>query len=101
MTHTISETKLVMHGRITVENSGEMRLALSQVLRRKPAEMHVDFSDVSYMDTSAAATLVEAGRIARTQGTRLVLSAMQGQPRFLFKITSLDHLFEMSGEVQT
>ena len=101
MTETMPDTNVVMHGRITHENSGDMRLALSRLLRHKPSALNVDLSDVSYIDTSALATLVEAERIARTQGTRLVLSAMQDQPRLLFEVTSLDRLFDIpTREVQ-
>ena len=58
---------VAIQGRITVENSGEMRTALANALRTKPATVSVDLSGVSYMDTSGLATLVEAARIAREQ----------------------------------
>lgn len=89
--------KAAFHGRITIENSGEMRAALSRALRQKPADLPVDLSDVSYMDTSAVATLVEAARIARKQGTRLILEGLHDQPRYLLEITHLDHLFDIAG----
>ena len=87
---------VVMHGRITIENSGEMRRNLSQALRTKPATLYVDLSDVWYIDTSGLATLVEAARIARGQGTRLIVGGMKDQPRYLFEITHLDRLFDTS-----
>ena len=89
---------LVMHGRITTENSGDMRRALNQALRAKPATVSVDLSDVSYIDTSGLATLVEAARIARGQGTRLLLGGMKEQPRYLFEITHLDRFFDTPAE---
>jgi anti-sigma B factor antagonist len=90
--------KIAFHGRITVENSGEMRAALSKVLQGKPAELLVDLSDVSYIDTSGVATLVEAARIARKQGTRFILEGLHDQPRYLLEITHLDHLFDITGQ---
>jgi len=89
---------VVMHGRITTENSGDMRRALNQALRAKPATVSVDLSDVSYIDTSGLATLVEAARIARGQGTRLLLGGMKEQPRYLFEITHLDRFFDTPAE---
>lgn len=89
---------VAIQGRITIENSGEMRTALSEALRRKPANLSVDLSEVSYIDTSGLATLVEADRIAHRQGTRLILSGLQDQPRYLFDITHLDRLFEVAGK---
>jgi hypothetical protein len=38
--------KVVMRGRITIENSGEIRWALSRALRIKPAKLTVDLSNV-------------------------------------------------------
>ena len=90
--------KVAFHGRITIENSGEMRAALARVLRTKPPVLHVNLSDVSYIDTSGVATLVEAARIARQQGNRMVLDGLHDQPRYLLEITHLDHLFEIAGQ---
>ena len=87
--------EVVMHGRITVENSGEMRRMLRDALRAKPATVSVDLSDVSYIDTSGLATLVEAVRIARTQGTRLSLGGMKDQPRYLFDIVQVDRFVDI------
>lgn len=87
---------VVLHGRIALENSGEMRRALSEALRAKPATVSVDLSDVSYIDTSGLATLVEAVRIARKQGTRLILGGMKDQPRYLFEIAHLDRFVDIA-----
>lgn len=84
-----------MLGRITIDNSDQMRRRLAGALRSKPALVTVDLSDVTYMDTSGLATLMEAMRTARYQGTRLVLSGIQEQPRYLLKVTDLDHIFEI------
>jgi len=64
---------------VTVDNSGEMRAALRSALRKKPAELRVDLSGLSYTDTSGLATLVEAFRTPNRQATRLVLAGIHGQ----------------------
>ena len=87
-----------IRGRITVESSGEMRTALANALRTKPGSLSVDLSGVSYIDTSGLATLVEANRIARKQGTRLILGGLHDQPRYLFEITHLDRFFDTAGQ---
>jgi anti-sigma B factor antagonist len=81
-----------------VENSGELRATLSCALRRKPPDLAVDLSDVFYMDTSGVATLVEAARTARKQGTRLTLKGLHDQPRCLFEMARLDRLFDGPAE---
>ena len=89
---------VAIQGRITVENSGEMRTTLANALRRKPASVSVDLSGCSYIDTSGLATLVEAARIARQQGTRLILSGIHDEPRYFFEISHLDRLFDIAGQ---
>ena len=82
-----------LQGRITVSNANEMRRTLADALRLQRKELTVDLSSVTHMDTSGLATLMEAMRNARLQGTRLVLSGIQAQPRFLLKATDLDQVF--------
>jgi len=94
----VVDENVAIQGRVTIENSGEMRTALAKALRTKPTSLSVDLSGVSYIDTSGLATLVEADRIAHKQGTRLILSGLQDQPRYLFDITHLDRLFEVAGK---
>ena len=87
-----------MEGRITVDTSDEMRRKLRTVLRPKPAKVTVNLSGATFMDTSAVATLLEAVRIARRQGTRLVLAGLRGQPAQLLKLSLLHQLFEIAEE---
>ena len=73
-----------------------MRTAMHNALQAKPSELSVDLSGVSYMDSSALATLIEAFRIANNQGTRLVLAGLKDQPRYLVEVTHLDSLFDIA-----
>ncbi len=86
-----------IEGRITIANSGEMRRKLLGALRPKPKLLTVDLSAVSFFDSSGIATLLEAVRIARQQGTEFVLTGVQGQPRELFNAAQLARLFEIAG----
>jgi anti-sigma B factor antagonist len=90
-----------LQGRITINNADEMRRTLSGALRPQLSKLTVDLSGVTYMDTSGLATLMETMRIARQQGTRLVLSGIQNQPRYLLEVTDLDHVFEIEEAATT
>lgn len=92
---------VVVEGRITVSNSDEMRRKLLAALRLKSSQVTVDLSQATYMDSSGLATLLESVRIARKQGTKLVLTGVSGQPRCLFQIGALDRLFEFAEEETT
>lgn len=89
---------VAIEGRITVNNSDEMRRKIVAALRAKPAQVTVDLSQVTYMDSSGLATLLEAVRIARKQDTRFMLAGVSGQPRCLFQIETLDRLFEFASQ---
>jgi len=95
---TETDKSVAIQGRITVSNSGEMRTTLADALRSKPASVLVDLSGVPYIDTSGLATLIEAARIARSQGIRLILDGIHDQPHYFFEITHLDRLFEIRGQ---
>lgn len=84
-----------LQGRITVSNADQMRRTLADALRSQPGELTVDLLSVTYLDTSGLATLIEAMRNARKQGTRLILRSVQTQPRSLLTVTDLDHVFEI------
>ena len=85
-----------IEGRVTIDNSSEMGRRLAVALKPKPAEVTVDLSRVTYLEMSGLATLVEAFRIARQQGTRLVLTGIQGQVGYLLDVTRLNQLFDIA-----
>jgi anti-anti-sigma factor len=87
---------VAIEGRITINSSGEMRRKLLAAVHLRPAQVSVDLSQATYMDLSGLATLLEVVRIARSQGTRLVLTGVSGQPQCLFEIGELNRLFEFA-----
>ena len=91
-------TTVEIPGRISVNTSDEMRRKLLAALRSRPAQVTVDLSQATYMDSSGLATLLEAVRIGREQGTRLLLAGVSGQPRCLFEIGHIDRVFEFATE---
>jgi len=93
-----SNEVISIQGRVTVDNSGDMRRTLCNALRSKPETVTVDLSSVDYIDSSGLATLLEAMRNARKQKARLVLRGVQGQTRYFLEITRLDRLFDIEAE---
>jgi anti-sigma B factor antagonist len=90
--------EILIEGRVTVDNSNDMRCTLDKALRSKPGIVTVDLSRVTYMDSSGLATLLEATGKARKQGTRLLLRGLQGQVCYFFKLSHLRRLFEIEEE---
>jgi anti-sigma B factor antagonist len=85
-----------IHGSVNVDTSSTMRHLISAALRAVPPVVTIDFSAVPYIDTSGLATLLEASRIARQQGTRLVVEGLRAQPRELLHFSQIDRLLEIA-----
>jgi anti-sigma B factor antagonist len=87
--------RISVKDRITIDNAGEIRRVFANTISSQQGRVVVDLSSFVYMDTSGLATLVEALRNAGQQGKKLVLRGIQDQPRYLFEVTELDHVFEI------
>jgi len=86
-------------GRVTVDSSPELRSQLLLLLNQpNPPTLIIDLSDLSFIDCSGIATLIEALRIARQRHTNLQLRGLRDAPRHLLEVTGLLHLFDANGE---
>lgn len=91
-------TLVGLRGRLSIDSSPAFRdLLLATLRRQSPAAVIVDLTEVSYMDASGIATLVEGLKTARNRRTTLCLKGLQGRVRHLFEVTGLLTLFETSG----
>ena len=86
---------LYLSGRISVHSSPDLREQLHAVLKRPslPA-LTIDLADLTYIDCSGLATLIEALRIAHSRKTPLQLRGLRDRPRYLLEVTGLLRLFE-------
>jgi anti-sigma B factor antagonist len=87
-----------LHGRLNIDSSPAFRdrlLAISQA--QSPQAVIVDLNDVSYIDSSGIATLIEGLKTARQKQTTLCLRGLQGRLLHLFQDTGVSTLFEKSG----
>ena len=88
-------TLVRLQGRLSIDSSPAFRDRLLATLRRQSrAAVIVDFTEVSYIDASGVATLVEGLKTARNHQTELCLHGLQGRVRHLFEVTGLLTLFE-------
>lgn len=89
---------LRLRGRLNIDSSPAFRDRLMAMLQAKsPQAVIVDFSDVSYVDSSGIATLIEGLKMARQRQTTLCLRGLQGRLLHLFDVTGMSTLFEKSG----
>jgi len=96
--HSDETITLHLRGRLNIDSSPALRDRLLSILRaQSPDAVNVDLIEVTYMDSSGIATLIEALKIARTRQTKLCLQGMQGRLLHLFRVTGVLTLFEKSG----
>ena len=82
-------------GRITIDSSPDLRLFLLRKLGSVACPVfEVDLGEVTYMDTSGLAVLVEFLKAARQSSRRFQLSGLREGPRYLLEATRVLHLFE-------
>jgi len=87
-----------LHGRLGIDSSPDLRDRLLVMLHGQPPKtVTVDLTEVSYIDTSGIATLLEALKIARNRKTTFCLKGLQGRMARLFEVTGLLTLFENNG----
>jgi anti-sigma B factor antagonist len=96
--HCRTDALVRIKGRIDVDSSPDLRDLLSAILseRSLPRAITVDLADVSYIETSGIATLIEALRIARHRQTTFFLQGLSGSVLRLFEVTGVLALFEAS-----
>jgi anti-sigma B factor antagonist len=90
-------------GRIDVDSSPDLRDRLRTLLSEEalPQTIIVDLAGVSYIETSGAATLIEALRAARHHQTNFRLQGLSGAALRLFEVTGVLALFEPSDSGQS
>jgi len=93
--HRGAECQVALSGRVDIDSTPELRMLLLQRLEFPSCQsLTVDFYEVTYVDTSGLAMLVEILRAAQTQGKTFQLSRLRERPRYLLETTRLLHLFQ-------
>ena len=90
-------TLLRLRGRLSIDSSPAFRDQLLAILRRRSARAVVDMTEVSYIDISGIATLIEGLKIADHRQSTLCLQGLQGRVLHLFEFAGLLDLFETNG----
>lgn len=82
-------------GEVDINSSPDMKKAFDKLTSKKEPKIVVNFSKVTYVDSSGLATLVEILKNMRTYGGRMRLTNLSAKVKSLFEITKLDKLFEI------
>ena len=80
-----------VHGEIDIATAPELGRRLDAAIDASPGDLiEVDFTAVSFIDSSGLGALVTAQRRARAGGGELWVSNLQSNLRTVFELTGLD-----------
>ena len=91
-------TIVCLAGEVDLENSPKAREVLLGCLKGATAIL-VDLKDVTYIDSSGVASLVEAFQGAKKQGTAFALAEVNPAARRVLELARLDRVFTIHATV--
>lgn len=87
-----------LSGEIDLENAGAVRRAILDNLK-KGKDVLIDLSQVTYIDSSGIASLVEGLQVARKQKNDLILVAVSQRVRRVLELARLDKVFAIHADL--
>ena len=89
---------MLLNGRLNIESSPLLRDRLLCILRDLSFKtVIVDLANVTYIDSSGVATLIEGLKVAGHRRVTLQLKGLEGRLLHLFEVTGVLALFEVHG----
>ena len=90
--------RVSLSGRLSIDTSPEVRDRLLALLGQKvQSSVMIDMAELTYLDCSGIATLVESLKIARSRNATLLFMGLSDGPRYLLEATGLLYLFQTNG----
>jgi anti-anti-sigma factor len=86
---------LPLEGEIDLHVSPRVAESLATMIEQKPARLVVDLSQVTYIDSSGLAVLIEGMQNVEGYGGKFFLAGLQDNVRPIFEIARLDQVFQI------
>ncbi len=86
--------RIALSGEVDLHNSSQVKQVLLEHIRQDTPVV-VDLSELSYIDSSGMATLVEALNEAKERKVSFCIAGAKGAPLQVFELTRLDSVFDM------
>lgn len=92
---------LPLEGEIDLHVSPAVTAALNAMIEKKPKQLIIDLTKVSYIDSAGLATFIEAMQKIEAYGGKFALAGLQETVRSIFEISRLDQVFQIFPDVDT
>ena len=90
--------EVTLSGEFDIFNSTSLKSELNELIDKKHADLMLDCAGLDYMDSTAIGSLVAVLKHVKTYGGKVVLTGLKPNLLKLFRITSLNKVFEIEGE---
>ena len=97
-----AQSKVIpLEGEIDLHISPRITTTLNAALKVKPRNLVIDMGNVSYIDSSGLAVLIEAMQKVEKYGGRFALAGLQENVKPIFEIARLDQVFRIYPDVDS
>lgn len=86
---------IALEGEIDLHESPNVREALRGLIEQKLPRVYIDLSEVTYIDSSGIAVLIDAMQRIQAYGGKLALFGIRENVRTVFEIARLDQVFRI------
>ena len=92
---------LPLDGEIDLNVLPDVTTALNGMIAKKPQQLVVDLSRVTYIDSAGVAALIQAMQGVEAYGGKFALAGLQETVRSIFEISRLDQVFQIFPDLDT
>ncbi len=86
---------LALEGEVDLHRSPEVKETLDPLITKKVTRILVDFSAVTYIDSSGLATMIEALQRIQSYGGKFAMFGLRDSVKAVFEIARLDQIFRL------
>lgn len=86
---------LALEGEVDLHRSPEVKQTLEPLIAKKVQRILVDFSAVTYIDSSGLAAMIETLQRIQSYGGKFAMFGLRESVRAVFEIARLDQIFRL------
>jgi anti-sigma B factor antagonist len=86
---------LALEGEVDLHRSPEVKETLEPLIAKKVPRILVDFSAVTYIDSSGLATMIETLQRIQSYGGKFAMFGLRESVKAVFEIARLDQIFRL------
>lgn len=90
---------IAIEGEVDIYNSLELKKNLSELIQNKPVNIHVSCEKLEYIDSTGLGALVSILKKVKQYNGEIYLSNLKPNVAKIFKITDLNKVFIIEGDV--